>query len=211
MEYIVLGVPDEIYEGEISEEQKVVQQHFTNISRGMRRDLLKALFQNIPIAYDALYIGLYVNTQVTGKLYLPSPIPTLEDEYPGYITHNFTWPTPIITTKKLMTSEDWEIREDRLGNTVAFNKDQLVFGDEDNPFGSVTEVHGALISTDPSGIDIIMSVPFDAPTYPTVAPGVALMIPRAAILVRFDSANPEKWSYVAEDYTDTVNVEDWYG
>lgn len=211
MEYITIETEDSIYDGEVSVEPRVVQQHFTNISRGMRRDLLKAMFQNVPIAYDVLFVGLYVNTQVEGKLYLPSPIPILSDEYPGYITHNFTWPTPIIVTKKIMTSEDWEIREDRLGNTVAFNKEDLVFGDGDNPFGAVTEVHGALISTDPSGSDIIMSVPFDAPTYPTVSPGVALMVPRGAILIRFDSANPEKWSYVADDYTDTVNVEDWYG
>ena len=194
----------------VSVELSVVQQHFVNISRGMRRDLLKAVFQNQSIAYDVLYVGLYVNTQVEGRMYLPSPVPLLSEEYPGYITHEFTWPVPIVTTRKAMVSGDWEVREDRVGNAVVFNKSDLVFGGTENPFGAVTQVHGALISIEPSGRDIIMSVPFDAPTYPTVSPGVSLLVPRGAILIRFDSANPEKFSYVASDYTTTVNIEDWY-
>lgn len=202
--------PTSISDSAISVELNVVQQHYVNISRGMRRDLLKAVFQNIPISYGVLYVTLYANAQVEGKMYLPTPVPLLTDQYPGYITHNFTWPVPIIATRKAMVADDWEVREDRTGNVVAFNRSELIFGDNDNPFGAVTQVHGALISIDPSGQDIIMSVPFDAPTYPTVSPGVSLLVPRGAILIRFDSANPEKWSYAAEDYTDTVNVEDWY-
>lgn len=195
----------------VSVEANTTQQHFVNISRGMRRDLLKAIFRNVPVSYDVLYVGLYVNSLVEAKMWLPTQIPLLSDEYPGYVMHEFTWPTPIIVSKKIMTSDDWEVREDRVGNVVAFNKDDLVFGDGDNPFGAVTQVHGALISIDPSGSDIIMSVPFDAPSCPTVSPGVALYVPRGAIMIRFDSANPEKFSYVASDYSDTTNIGDWYG